>query len=264
MQWYHEEVLMTTDEPTLHLYSDLAWLWPLWGDVDGEYAEWCDLVHRLMHRHARRELHTLLNLGCGGGKNVANLKQHYDVTGVDISSAMLDLARQLNPTSNFIQADMRTCQLAQTFDAVLIDDAITYMTSRTDLARVFTTAYAHLAPGGVMVVSPDYLVETFQPNETRVSHAASVHKPAHLDVVFIENNYDPNPHDDTFAGTMIYLIREHGVLRVVQDNSTLGLFTRAVWRDTLCDCGFVVHEVAGIAHPAHPVFVCVKAGEIEN
>jgi SAM-dependent methyltransferase len=85
---------MTTDEPTLHLYSDLAWLWPLWGDVDGEYAEWCDLVHRLIHRHARRELHTLLNLGCGGGKNVANLKQHYDVTGVDISSAMLDLARQ--------------------------------------------------------------------------------------------------------------------------------------------------------------------------
>jgi hypothetical protein len=85
-----------------------------------------------------------------------------------------------------------------------------------------------------------------------------------LDVVFIENNYDPNTHDDTFAGTMIYLIREHGVLRVVQDNSTLGLFTRAVWRDTLCDCGFVVHEVAGIAHPAHPVFVCVKAGEIEN
>lgn len=102
---------MTTPEPTPHLYSDYAWLWPLWGDADGEYAEWCDLVQRLIQTHARRELHTLLNLGCGGGKNVANLKQYYAVTGVDISSAMLDLARQLNPECTFVQTDMRTCQL---------------------------------------------------------------------------------------------------------------------------------------------------------
>ncbi|MFM7678494.1 MAG: class I SAM-dependent DNA methyltransferase [Roseiflexaceae bacterium] len=249
---------MTTDPQSLHLYSDYAWLWPLWGDADGEYAEWCDLVQRLMHQHAHRELHTLLNLGCGGGKNVANLKQYYAVTGVDISAAMLDLARQLNPECTFVQADMRTCQLAQHFDAVLIDDAITYMTSHTDLMRVFATAYTHLTPGGVMVVSPDYLVETFQQNETRVSHASATHKPAHLDVVFVENNYDPDPHDDTFEGTMLYLIREHGDLRVVQDRSTLGLFTRAAWREALQECGFAVHEEVGIIHPEHPVFVCVK------
>lgn len=250
---------MSTDhQQPLHLYSDYAWLWPLWGDADGEYAEWCNLVHRLMQQHARRELRTLLNLGCGGGKNMTNLKQHYTVTGVDISAEMLDLARQLNPSCTFVQDDMRTCQLAQSFDAVLIDDAITYMTSRSDLARVFATAYAHLAPGGVMVVSPDYLVETFRQNETRVSHASATHKPAHLDVVFIENNYDPDPHDDTFAGTMMYLIREHGVLRIVQDHSTLGLFPVDVWRDTLRNCGFAVHEVTGMAHPTHPVFVGVR------
>ena len=249
---------MTTYHHTVHLYSDYAWLWPLWGDADGEYAEWCAMVHQLMTAHARRELHTLLNLGCGGGKNMSNLQKHYTVTGVDISAAMLDLARQLNPSCTVVQADMRTCRLAQTFDAVLIDDAITYMTSRADLARVFDTAYAHLADGGVMVVAPDYLVETFQQNETRISHAVARHKPAHLDVVFMENNYDPDPHDDTFEGTMIYLIREHGLLRVVHDYSTLGLFTHDVWCETLRTSGFVVHEVAGIAHPAHPVFVCIK------
>ena len=249
---------MTTPEPTPHLYSDYAWLWPLWGDADGEYAEWCDLVQRLMQTHARRDLRTLLNLGCGGGKNVANLKQHYAVTGVDISSAMLDVARQLNPECTFVRADMRTCQLAHPFDAVLIDDAITYMTSRADLTSVFATAYTHLAPGGVMVVTPDHLVETFQQNATHVSHASARHKPAHLDVAFIENYYDPDLHDDTCTGTYLYLIREHGALRVVQDTSTLGLFPGNVWREALQDCGFAVHEEVGIIHPEHPVFVCVK------
>ncbi|MCE2853124.1 MAG: class I SAM-dependent DNA methyltransferase [Roseiflexaceae bacterium] len=249
---------MTTDHHTVHLYSDYAWLWPLWGNVDNEYAQWCALVHHVMQRHARRELHTLLNLGCGGGKNMANLKQHYTVTGVDISSAMLDLARQLNPTCTFVEADMRTCHLAQSFDAILIDDAITYMTSRADLTRVFRTASDHLAPGGVMVVTPDHLVETFQQNDTHVSHASASHKPAHLDVVFVENYYDPDPHDDTFESTFLYLIREHGILRVVQDHSTLGLFTAAVWREALQECGFVVHEEVGMVHPEHPVFVCVK------
>ncbi len=60
-----------TNEGTPRLYSDLAWLWPLWGDPDGEYAEWCDHIVAMIDKHARRDVRTLLNLGCGGGKNAA-------------------------------------------------------------------------------------------------------------------------------------------------------------------------------------------------
>ena len=41
-------------------------------------------------------------------------------------------------------------------DAVLLHDAVSYMLSAEDLAAAFATAAAHLAPGGVFVVAPDW------------------------------------------------------------------------------------------------------------
>jgi len=234
------------DERMPRLYGDLAWLWPLWGDPDGEYAEWCAHVVAIIEKHAQREVHTLLNLGCGGGKNAYNLKRHYEVTGLDLSNEMLANARKLNPDCSFVRGDMREFSLPERFDAVLIDDAVSYMTSRDDLSRLFRAAYRHLEPGGVMVVSPDGTKETFQQNETRVSRgnaaAEAEGEPKNVDVVFIENNYDPDPTDDTYDGLIVYLIREQGKLRVEVDHHKLGIFAAAVWSTLLREVGFTVFD----------------------
>ena len=68
----------------------------MWGDPAGEYAQWCDHVIQLIRQYSKCEVHSLLNMGCGGGKNIFNLKRDFDVTGVDISKAMLSLAKELN------------------------------------------------------------------------------------------------------------------------------------------------------------------------
>ncbi len=247
-------------EKIIHLYNDLAWLWPLWGDASTTYAAWCDQVTRLIRQYAQWEVRTLLNMGCGGGKNAFNLKKQFEVTGIDISPAMLDLARQLNPECQFLLGDMRTCYLDQLFDAVLIDDAISYMASRGDLAAVFQNAYRHLRTGGVMVVEPDFTKETFRQNCTRVSSADPKVKPAHIEVVFIENDYDPDPTDDTCEGAIIYLIRENGRLRIESDLSVMGLFPLDVWRKALHEAGFEVHEEASSEESGHVIFACVKRG----
>jgi SAM-dependent methyltransferase len=240
------------------LYDDLSWLWPLWGDPDGDYAEWCDRVTLLIRQHARRETRTLLNMGCGGGKNAYNLKRNFAVTGIDISPAMLDLARKLNPDCAFLIADMRNCDLGQQFDAILIDDAISYMLNPAELRAVFATAYRHLSPGGVMVVSPDETTETFQQNRTCVSYAEAKAKPADLDVVFIENYYDSNPADDVYDGLILYLIRENGELRIEPDRHPLGLFPLDVWRATLREGCFEVHEDSDPDREGGMTFVCVR------
>ena len=100
---------------TCHLYTDLAWLWPLWGDAD-EYAHYCRHVASLIEQHAERPAGTLLDIGCGGGRNVLNLKGTFRVTGVDLSPTMLAQARNLNPESTFVHGDMRTFRLGRTFD----------------------------------------------------------------------------------------------------------------------------------------------------
>jgi SAM-dependent methyltransferase len=230
------------NEKTPRLYSDLAWLWPLWGDPDGEYAEWCAHIVAMIEQHARREVKTLLNLGCGGGKNAYNLKRHYRVTGLDLSPAMLANARRLNPDIELVQGDMRDFSLSEHFDAIVVDDAVAYMTSRDDLSRLFRAAHRHLEPGGVMLVSPDKTKETFEQNESYITHAETKARPEGVDVVFIENNYDPDTSDDTFEALILYIIREKGQLRVVEDLHTLGIFAADVWPTLLREVGFEVHE----------------------
>lgn len=84
-------------ENTRRLYTDLAWLWPMWGHAAEEYAHYCRHVTDLIEHHAEHPAGTLLDIGCGGGKNVFNLKGEFRVTGVDLSPAMLAQAGALNP-----------------------------------------------------------------------------------------------------------------------------------------------------------------------
>ena len=252
---------------TNRLYNDLAWLWPYWGDPSDDYAHWCAQANRLIERHASRRVRTILNMGCGGGKNAYNLKGYYSVTGIDLSPAMLDLARQLNPECQFIQADMRDFNLDRTFDAILVDDAISYMTSLEELRLVFACAWRQLASDGVLLVSPDETRETFRQNHTEVSPAEGRRfpwpgqdRPADLDVVFIENYYDPDPADSTYEATFLYLIRKGGKLQVETDHHRLGLFSLEEWRDTLRIAGFKLHEEPDTEFERlTPIFVCLKA-----
>jgi len=62
---------------------------------------------------------------------------------------MLEQAKELNPECSFVSGDMRTVRLDRTFDAVLMDDAISYMSCLADFAvSAFRTASAHLNPAG--------------------------------------------------------------------------------------------------------------------
>ncbi len=241
---------------TCHLYTELAWLWPMWGDAATEYAHYCQHVTGLIRQYAQRPVATLLDIGCGGGKNAMNLNREFNVTGLDLSPAMLVQAKELNPDCTFVQGDMRICRLGRTFDAVLMDDAISHMNCRADFVAAFRTAYDHMNPGGVLVVTPDVMIETFQQNKTTTTPATR----DGLDVVFIENVYDPDPTDEQYETTILYLIRDHGNLRIESEHWTMGIFSLDTWRQVLRETGFQVHE--GLYRPGedeYTVFACVKA-----
>lgn len=240
---------------TCRLYTDLAWLWPLWGDAATEYAHYCRHVIAVIGQYARRPVATLLNIGCGGGKNALNLKQKFTVTGLDLSSAMLAQAKNLNPECTFVQGDMRTTTLDRTFDAVLMDDAISHMHCLTDFTLAFRTAHAHLKPGGVLIVTPDVTAETFRQHRTSVATATR----EGLDVVFVENVYDPDPADERYETTILYLIRDHGKLSIETDHWTMGVFPLNTWRRVLRETGFEVYEERyDTAEDGYTVFACIK------
>lgn len=240
---------------TRRLYTDLAWLWPLWGDAATQYAHYGEHVADLIRRHARRPTRTLLDIGCGGGKNVLNLKRHFEVTGVDLSPAMLAQAHALNPDCTFVEGDMRTFGLGRRFDAVLMDDAISHMNCRADFVAALRTAHAHLDPGGVLIVTPDVTTETFRQNRTTTTAAAR----NGCDVVFVENVYDPDPADEHYETTVLYLIRDHGRQRIETDHWTMGIFPLTTWRQVLHETGFEVHDSRyAVDEDDYTVFACIK------
>ena len=110
-----------------------------------------------------------------------------------------------------------------------------------------------------MVVGPDDTKETFVQNQTVATPAVGRTKRANVEVIFVENSYDPDPGDDHFEETMIYLIREDGRLRVETDRHILGLFTLDVWRETLTEVGFEIHEEVYVERGKEYVtFACMK------
>lgn len=60
---------------------------------------------------------------------------------------------------------------------------------------------------------------------------------------------------------MVYLIRQHGQLRIETDRWTSGLFAIGTWRQVLRETGFELHEAPfTLAEDSYTVFACVKPG----
>ncbi len=169
----------------------------------------------------------------------SQLKRHVGITGVDLSPAMLRLAKRLNPEVSYHRGDMRSARLGRTFDGALISDAVAYMRTPRDLRRAFATAYRHLEPGGAFVTYGEHIRDRVEQNYSRAIHGET----GDTAVVFLENLYDTDPRDTTIEGTFVFVIRRKGRLSVETDHHVLGFFPEAEWPRALRDVGFeVVHS----------------------
>jgi trans-aconitate methyltransferase len=152
---------------------------------------------------------------------------------------MLDLSRSINPECEHLAGDMRTLRLGRMFDAVLVHDAVMYMTSEEDLRATFATALAHLRPGGVALFVPDCTRETFA---ERTDHGG--HDGAGRSLRYLEWMHDPDPTDTSYDLDFALLLREDGEpTRVVHDRHSHGLFGRHEWVQWLREAGFASSSV---------------------
>jgi trans-aconitate methyltransferase len=245
-------VQISSSNDQRRLYGDLAWMWPIISRKEN-YIEEADEFRRLIREHSRIEARTILHLGCGGGHIDFTLKKHFEVTGVDVSEAMLSLARRLNPEVTYLLGDMRAVRLGKNFDAVMVADSIDYMLTLEELRAAFVTAFEHLKPGGVFCTYAEVTVESFKQNETQ----CSTHAQGDVEITFIENRYDPDPKDTTYENVFVYLIRRGGQLEIHTDCHLGGIFHLETWLDLLKGVGFEVEQVE-LDEEHIPMFVCVK------
>jgi len=220
-----------------HLYTDLAHLFRLLTPPE-DYVEEAAFWREVLRGRLGPGRHQILELGVGGGHNLSHLTADFDATAVDLSEAMLEQCRRLNPGVELLVGDMRSVRLQRVFDAVLIHDAIGSMTTQADLTAAFVTAATHLRPGGVFITSPDFFLEDFR--EPAVDTAT--HSEGETSLTYFEYVWDPDPSDTSVEAVLTYLIRDRAGLRIEHDRLVMGLFPKAIWIHLMTDVGFHVSE----------------------
>jgi SAM-dependent methyltransferase len=230
------------------LYAELAPWWPLISPPE-EYAQEAAYLAGVLTSAALpvREVREVLDLGSGGGHVAVHLKERFAMTLVDLSEEMLAVSRRLNPGCAHIQGDMRTVRLDRLFDAVLVHDAVDYVTCEADLRQVIGTAYAHCRPGGIAVFVPDHIADTFR----AVAGGGGGSDAAGRQASFREWTWDPDPDDDCVRAEYEFVLRAaDGTVQVVHEAHRLGAFRREAWLRLLADVGFDPQAESDPAH--HP------------
>lgn len=120
--------------------------------VTGDCAAEAAFLRTIITRHHDRAV-TLLDLACGTGGITAQLASAYRVSGLDISPAMLAVARAKLPLATPLYlADMAGFDLAARFDAVVCAyQGINHLLSFAAWERCFGRVQEHLSDGGVFV-----------------------------------------------------------------------------------------------------------------
>jgi SAM-dependent methyltransferase len=146
--------------------------------TDKDYEAESDLLEEVFRRYGQGPVKTILDLGCGTGNHAIPLaRRGYQVTGVDRSAEMLAHAREKAAVLQlpeagampiFVQGDMRSVDLGQQFDAVLMMFAVLgYQLANDDVLAALRTVRRHLIPGGLFICDVWYgpAVLSIRPSE---------------------------------------------------------------------------------------------------
>ena len=235
------------------LYSELAEWWPLLS-APHEYEEEATKYVELLMKESNPPPGKVLELGSGGGNNASHMKKHFEMTLVDLSPEMLAVSKAINPELEHVVGDMRNVRLDETFDAVFVHDAVSYITTEEDLRATFATVHAHLRPGGVALFCPDHVGETFAP---ATEHGG-------LDGDDRSLRYLMWTHEA--EGTrcfvdFVYLLKDRdGSVRCVEERHVEGVFPREHWLSWLEEAELPARAqtMSFSDYPDMPIFIATR------
>jgi len=98
----------------------------------------------------------VVDLGCGSGLWARELvRAGYDVVGIDISAAMIDIARRRAPRAEFRVGSLLKEKLPRCAAVTSIGECLNYLFDKSNnadrLRRLFRRVYAALRPGGLLI-----------------------------------------------------------------------------------------------------------------
>jgi SAM-dependent methyltransferase len=134
-------------EATNLLYRD-----PALYDVVQSDSTSAGMCQTLIELH-RPDARTLVDFGCGTGRDLAILAKRFECIGVDLQPGMVDYAHQARPGLDIRTGDMRTVRLGKRMDVVTcMGNSLAYVHDNEAISQVFATFAAHARAGALLVL----------------------------------------------------------------------------------------------------------------
>ncbi|MFB6242208.1 MAG: class I SAM-dependent methyltransferase [Candidatus Nanosalina sp.] len=232
-------------------------------DLYGEAAPLFDLAYSGRDSMDRKEESArsnvekgsdVLDLACGTGIVAELMDEDYNVTGADISRDMLEVAKEKNLNSEFVQADMTDLPFYEEFDAVLMyGQPLSHITDRSKVQQAAESIYQSLKSDGFLVT------DFFTPDTGEVDELGRVetrfddnHRIAQT---WNFSNYDSER--NTWDARSTFWIERYNMMTNLEDRRQLRGYSMDEMREILSDAGFSTVEEEEI-YPAE-IYNGVKA-----
>ena len=121
-----------------------------------DYSAWSEYVIRILKDYGIED-GLILDLGCGTGSMTELLaRAGYDMTGIDMSEDMLNIAMKKREQSGhdilYLCQEMQEFELYGTVRAIVsICDCINYVTEKEDVIQTFRLVNNYLDPKGLFI-----------------------------------------------------------------------------------------------------------------
>ncbi len=126
---------------------------------DIDYSSWAEFIKKIIEKNEKTKSELVLDLGCGTGRMTLELARlGYDMTGVDISTEMLDLARDSAEKAGYKDKILLLCQDIRDFElygtvdvTVSCLDTLNHLTDTKSLMRCLSLVHNYLIPDGLFI-----------------------------------------------------------------------------------------------------------------
>jgi SAM-dependent methyltransferase len=173
-----------TPQQVAQSYDQIASIW----NSDGFHrANGIPQHERAIRFCADKQTRTAIDIGCGSSGRIIDLllKQGFEVEGLDISTEMLNLAKQRHPEVTFHQADICTWEFPQKYDFISAWDSI-WHAPLAEHEKILRKLCDALNGGGVLIFTSggvDQPGDTTNPCEGQPMYHAALGIPKLLDVI---------------------------------------------------------------------------------
>ncbi|KRL38981.1 class I SAM-dependent methyltransferase [Liquorilactobacillus uvarum] len=132
-----------------------------------------DLIGRYVQKNF-----SILDIGCGYGRTLSELKElgYTDLSGLDLSDAMIERGKKVDPTLNLgVMSNNQIKFKDNSVDAIFLLAVLTCIEKNSDQEILIKEIKRVLRPGGILIVN-DFLLNDDERNKKRYENFKKQHE----------------------------------------------------------------------------------------